>query len=225
MRACGVGSLREYAALLEANPDEADHLLDALTINVTRFFRNAPSWWRLAELLPPPRPGGQFRAWSAGCATGEEAYTLAMLLADRQGEAFTVDASDVDPACLRTGSEGRYGQATFQETPAPMLERWTEADGDGRRVIEQLRGRVRWKRHDLGTDSPPHPPYDLIACRNVVIYFTREAQDGLYHRLADALRPGGLLLLGKVELPVGTARARFQAVDLRERIYRRTDER
>jgi len=84
-----------------------------------------------------------------------------------------------------------------------------------------VRGLVRVQRHDLGRDPPPAPPYDLVICRNVVIYFERDAQERLFSLFADALRPGGLLFLGKVEMLYGPARARFVNVDGRERIYRR----
>lgn len=224
MRACNVKSIADYVSLLEERPGEVERLLETLTINVTRFFRNAVTWDRLALLLPDAvaARGGRFTAWSAGCASGEEAYTVAMLLAECMDPGgFRVDATDVDSRCLEVAREGRYGLPAFEETPTGLLERWTEPDGAGRRVRRTLRSRVRIERHDLGVPGAPHPPYDLIVCRNVVIYFERDAQEQLYTVFAEALRPGGLLLLGKVELLYGPARERFEAVDSRERIYRK----
>lgn len=228
MRACGVRTLTEYAAVLERTPDEVDRLLATLTINVTQFFRNPDAWARLAEELEL-LAGGDVRAWCAGCASGEEPYTLAMLLADlreRRGPGRSpgevrIDASDVDQRCLRAAMGATYPAASFRDAPAELVKRWTVGSGDQRRVHEDVRRLVRVIRHDLGRDEPPSPPYDLVVCRNVVIYFEREAQERLFTRFADALRPGGLLFLGKVEMLYGPARARFVNVDGRERIYRR----
>jgi chemotaxis methyl-accepting protein methylase len=231
MRACGVQSLSEYASLLDRQPGEVDRLLQALTINVTHFFRNAESWERLGGELERRAAAGQtrFAAWSAGCASGEEAYTAAMLLAmslERAGRPLStatvrVDATDVDEACLAVARLGRYPAAAFGEAPRAVMNRWTSVDGEGRRIEDPVRAVVRVLRHDLGRDPAPAPPYDLVVCRNVLIYFERNVQERLFHLFADALHPGGLLLLGKVESLYGPARERFESVDGRERLYRR----
>ncbi len=231
MRACGVTTLSEYAALLGQRPDEVTRLLDTLTINVTQFFRNPEAWARLRlELarLAAERPGW-FRAWSAGCASGEEAYTLAILVLDVWNERHPgaapapvrIDATDVDQQCLAAASDAEYAEASFREAPRPLLERYTRVQ-DGRRVVaDAVRAVVHLARHDLGRDAPPHPPYDLVVCRNVIIYFERRTQERLFGVFADALRPAGLLLLGKVETLYGPARDRFEPLDSRERLYRR----
>lgn len=228
MRACGVKTLTEYAAVLDRTPDEVDRLLATLTINVTQFFRNPGAWERLAEELDTMAEHG-IAAWSAGCASGEEPYTLAMLLADlreRRGATSAargarIDATDVDERCLQSAREAVYAPAAFADAPPALVRRWTVDQGDRRRIHETVRALVRVQRHDLGRDEPPAPPYDLVVCRNVVIYFERDAQERLFTRFADALRPGGLLFLGKVEMLYGPARTRFVNVDGRERIYRR----
>jgi chemotaxis methyl-accepting protein methylase len=228
MRACGVKTLTEYAALLGKKPEEVSRLLATLTINVTQFFRNPGAWERLAEELAITADRG-VTAWCAGCASGEEPYTLAMLLADmrersgaaRRPERVRIDATDVDEKCLQAARDAVYQPASFSEAPAAMVQRWTIEEGDRRRVHETARALVRVLRHDLGRDDPPGPPYDLVICRNVVIYFERDAQERLFMTFADALKPGGLLFLGKVEMLYGPARARFVNVDGRERIYRR----
>jgi len=228
MRACGVRTLTEYADVLDQKPDEVKRLLSALTINVTQFFRNPSAWERLAEELQILAEGG-IVAWCAGCASGEEPYTLAMLLADvrersgpaMRGRKLRVDATDVDEQCLATAREAVYSPASFSEASPVMVERWTIDEGEKRRIHETVRSLVQVHRHDLGRDPPPAPPYDLVICRNVVIYFERDAQERLFSLFADALRPGGLLFLGKVEMLYGPARARFENVDGRERLYRR----
>jgi chemotaxis methyl-accepting protein methylase len=228
MRACGVRTLTEYASVLERKPDEVLRLLATLTINVTQFFRNSTAWERLATELELMAEGG-VTAWCAGCASGEEPYTLAMLLADirerssaaRRPRQLRVDATDVDERCLEAAKEALYLPASFAEAPPAMVKRWTIDEGEKRRIHETVRSLVRVLRHDLGRDPAPAPPYDLVICRNVVIYFERDAQERLFSLFADALRPGGLLFLGKVEMLYGPARARFVNVDGRERIYRR----
>ena len=228
MRACGVKTMVEYAAVLEKQPEEVSRLLATLTINVTQFFRNPESWERLAEELEIVAEDG-LSAWCAGCASGEEPYTLAMLLADlrerrglsRPARSVRIDATDIDERCLQVAKDATYAPGSFSEAPPGMVERWTVEAGEQRRVHETVRGLVRILRHDLGRDAAPLPPYDLVICRNVVIYFERDAQERLFSLFAEALRPGGLLFLGKVEMLYGPARARFVNVDGRERIYRR----
>ena len=228
MRACGVKTLAEYAAVLDQMPDEVGRLLATLTINVTQFFRNPEAWERLAEELEIMAEDG-IAAWCAGCSSGEEPYTLAMLLADlreRRGTSRPVrgariDATDVDERCLQAAKDAVYAPSSFTEAPPAMVKRWTVDRGAELGMHETVRALVRVQRHDLGRDPPPAPPYDLVICRNVVIYFERDAQERLFSLFADALRPGGLLFLGKVEMLYGPARARFEIVDGRERIYRR----
>ena len=229
MRACGVHSFDAYRQLLDREAGEVDRLLDALTINVTRFYRNPETWARLAaDYLPPLLAArrGVVRAWSAGCASGEEPYTLAMLLADLAPRGAdlarcVIDASDLDRASLERARAGVYPPQAFLETPPALVERHTRPADGQRVVIERVRRLVRFHRHDLIEDAAPAPPYDLVLCRNVVIYFDRATQERLFLRFADSLVPGGLLVLGKVETLLGAARERLELLDPRERIYRR----
>jgi chemotaxis protein methyltransferase CheR len=231
MRACGVHTYAEYQAVLARTPGEYEHLKDALTINVTRFFRNAETWQRLAaDYLPAllARVPGTIRVWSAGCSSGEEAYGLAILVADaamaggdRRGlERVHVDATDIDRRSLERATEGRYRAEALSETPPDILARHFETEPDGWRVAAGVRRRVRVRRHDLCREPPPGT-FHLIVCRNVVIYFERPVQERLFDAFADTLLPDGLLVLGKVETLFGPARERLQLVDPRERIYRR----
>lgn len=223
MRACGAATLTDYAGVVEREPLERERLLAALTINVTQFFRNPEVWQRLEKALPDaPARVGRLAAWSAGCASGEEAWTLAMVLATvRPTDRFRIDATDVDPEALGAARTGRYPEAAFAGAPDGMVARWTEPLGRERGIIAPLREAVSFRAHDLGRQSPPHHPYDIIVCRNVLIYFSREVQTRLLCDFADALHPGGLLLLGMVESLPATARDRFEAVAVRERLFRR----
>jgi chemotaxis methyl-accepting protein methylase len=231
MRACGVHSYADYQAVLTRTPEEYEHLKDTLTINVTRFFRNAETWQRLAADHVPAllaHFAGVLRVWSAGCSSGEEAYGLAILVADAAGaagdprglERVQVDATDIDRKSLERAAEARYRGDALLETPPEVVARYFEAEADGWRLRPAVRRRVRVRRHDLGREPPPGT-FHLIVCRNVVIYFERPMQERLFQSFADALLPEGLLVLGKVETLLGPARERLQLVDPRERIYRR----
>jgi chemotaxis protein methyltransferase CheR len=231
MRACGVQSYTDYQAVLDSNPAEYERLKDAITINVTRFYRNADTWNLLRTLLHEvcADERAEVRAWSAGCSSGEEAYTLAILIADyleREGKPewlgrVTVDATDIDRQCLERAQEARYSREALAETPAELVTRYFEKVGNECRVVERVRRRVVVRAQNLSSDPPPRSNYHLILCRNVVIYFGRSAQERVFTTFADALAPGGLLVLGKVETLFGPARERLTLLDPRERVYRR----
>jgi len=215
MRARGVHTYEDYGNLLDGDAHEYQELLDALTINVTKFFRNVETWNALKPYvvkLASARP--RLRTWSAGCASGEEPYTIAVLLAEAHADGF-VDATDVDRLSLERTRQAKYPDSAFTEMPAILKHRYFR-DGQPTPLVREL---VRVLAHDLTRQPPPHPPYDLIVCRNVVIYFERQAQERLFQVFVDALAPGGVLLLGKVETLFGPARGRLTLVDPRERIY------
>lgn len=231
MRACGVATVGEYVTRLDRDPAELERLLDALTINVTAGFRNPEAWDRLGrELRTLPVDGNRpLTAWSAGCATGEEAWSLALLLARTllsrghrlDPSSLRVDATDVDPAAVASAAAGRYPASAFAAAPPGFLDGWTAPSGPLHLFSDRLRPLLRFEVRDLGRDRPPASGYDLIVCRNVLIYFEPSAQGRVLEQFADALRPGGLLFLGKVESVMGTARRRFVPVDIRERLFRR----
>jgi chemotaxis protein methyltransferase CheR len=236
MRACGAQTYADYGALLDRSPGELERLKDALTINVTRFYRNAETWNLLRRAVVPAlaeREPGELRVWSAGCASGEEAYTAAMLFADHFDELgrperlvrLTVDATDIDRVSLERASAGLYRPEALAELPAPYIDRYFEhagADaGAGYAVAPRLRRQVCVRSHDLSRAAAPRAGYHLILCRNVVIYFDRPTQEQLLLRFADALAPGGYLVLGKVETLLGVARGRLSLVDARERLFQR----
>jgi len=217
MRARGVHTYDDYSRLLDQDPREYQELLDALTINVTKFYRNAETWQALRpylQRLAEQRPSLPLRIWSAGCATGEEPYTIAVLLAALSAPG-TIDATDVDRVSLERTAAAAYPDTAFTEMPADLRRRYFA----GGRPLPAIRDVVRVLPHDLLREAPPRPPYDLIVCRNVVIYFERQAQERLFETFVNALTPGGVLLLGKVETLLGPARERLQLVDPRERIY------
>lgn len=232
MRACGVHTYEDYRAVLRQSPEEYERLKDALTINVTRFYRNQETWDALrTRFLPPLWESrlGWLEAWSAGCSSGEEPYTLAMIVAalcverarDSWIDRLSVLATDIDRASLEQADAAVYRLDAFQETPPPLVERYTRTTDRGIVIAPELRRRVTVRRFDLSGDAAPAAAYDIVMCRNVVIYFDRPTQERLFAAFAAALRPGGLLVLGKVETLLGPARDRLELADARERIYRR----
>lgn len=233
MRARGVHSFEDYSRVLDQDPREYDRLLDALTINVTKFFRNTEAWTALTPYLQARWRAreGRLVVWSAGCASGEEPYTIAIVLAEtarRTGTAgwlprARVLASDLDRESLERARAARYPASAFSEMPLELQRTYLRAAApDGTRTpVERIRRAVSVLRHDLTRDRPPEDALDLIVCRNVVIYFDRSTQERLFSLFASTLRPDGLLVLGKVETLLGPARDQLTLEDPRERIYRR----
>ncbi len=232
MRATGVHTVADYARALDADPREYERLLDALTINVTKLFRNPEAFAAIERAVVPALwalPAPALRVWSAGCASGEEVYSLAALFhrhAERQGLAAGVArrvrvlGTDIDRESLERADAGVYGETAFADAPADLRERYFSA-GFPSAVAPELRPMVAFERRDLLREAPPEGGHHLVVCRNVVIYFDRPTQEALFMRFHEALAPGGYLVLGKVETLLGPARARFAAVDARERIFRR----
>lgn len=229
MRAKGVHTYAEYAALLSRSPEEYDHLVTTLAINVTKFFRNPETYAVLREKVVAPlwARGTPVRVWSAGCASGEEPYGLSILFHEAAGQGFPVrnrvriDATDLDPGALDDLRRASYGPQAVEDLPQDLLARYF-TPGPPFRLDPRIAACVRSIRHDLTREPAPAPPYDLVVCRNVVIYFDRPMQERLFSAFADALVPGGFLLLGKVETLFGPVRDRLAFVDPRERLYRRS---
>lgn len=200
----GISSLDDYVALLRTDPAELDALLDRITINVSQLFRNPEQWERLASSVVPElaaAPGGRIRAWSAGCSFGAEAYSLAATVSSTSPSAqLTVRASDIDRRILQAAGRGEFSEADARTAPPAMLRDHFEQLPDGSwRASERLRDAVSFHREDLLASEPARASFDLVLCRNVVIYFTPEARALVHERLARSLRPGGILVIGSTE--------------------------
>ena len=231
MRARGVHSYAEYARVLDADQAEYDRLLDALTINVTKLFRNWETYTVLRERIVPALvalPDPVINVWSAGCSSGEEPYSLAALFhehAERNGTSAIAErrvrvlGSDIDARSLEAAERGTFEESDFSETPRELRCRYFAPEAPFT-IAPEVRRMVRFERRDLLAEAPPPGPLHLICCRNVLIYFDRETQERLFQKFRDALAPTGYLVLGKVETLLGAARTRFAAVDGRERIFR-----
>ena len=231
MRARGVHTYDDYARLLDVDTAEYDRLLDALTINVTKLFRNWEAWDALARRVVPElwsREMEAIRVWSAGCSSGHEPHSLAILFHRHAAEEgmlrqigrVRVLGTDIDRSCLAAAQRGEYIEADFADTPPELRERYFTTSAPFT-VAPAIRSMVRVEHRDLLTSPPEPASCDLLVCRNVLIYFDRDTQIRLFDMFSEVLAPGGYLMLGKVETLLGASRGRFTPVDARERIFAR----
>lgn len=208
MTAVGVDSIAEYRRYIDGQPDEVQRLVANFLIKVTEFFRDPEVFTYLSEqvlpeLIAEARTRGELRIWSAGCATGEEAYSLAMLVADALGDELgslpvRIFATDVSPDAVEFARRGIYPESALADVaPDVRARHFLKVDG-GYEVRKAVRSMVIFGEHDLGYRAP-FPRIDLVLCRNVLIYFTPELQRRALQRFVFALRRGGYLVLGKSE--------------------------
>jgi two-component system CheB/CheR fusion protein len=218
--------LATYAAFLRANPDEARALLKDLLISVTNFFRDREAFEALAQDVVPKLfagkgAGDQLRVWVAGCATGEEAYSVAMLLAEHaetlpQPPGLQVFATDIDEDAVAAAREGFYTLNDAADVSPERLRRFFAKDREGFRVRRELREMVLFAHHNLIKD-PPFSHLDLVSCRNLLIYLNRPAQEQIMNVFHFGLRPGGFLFLGGSEATDATDL--FALADKEHHIY------
>jgi chemotaxis protein methyltransferase CheR len=194
-----------FAAFFEAFSKDKSlfyEFLDRMTINVSEFWRNPNRWEVLRDIILPELAGGSprgLKVWSAACSTGEEPYTLAMIL-DGKGllDASKLVATDIDEGALAKAKQGLYMERSLKDVPQDVAARYFTQDGALFKFSELLKKKVEFRKQNLLLD-PFEKGHDLIVCRNVMIYFTEEAKSKLYHKFAEALRPGGYLFVGSTE--------------------------
>jgi two-component system, chemotaxis family, CheB/CheR fusion protein len=231
--ATNCSTLEEYQGYLRRNRDEHFQLINSFLIKVTEFFRDPELFEHLKEHVIPElienarQRGNQLRMWSAGCATGEEAYSLGILIAEALGDEisrFTVRifATDIDESAVNFARRGVYPAAALKDVPEELVERYFSSVDGEYEISKQVRSMVVFGQHDLAQRSP-FPSIDLILCRNVLIYFTGDLQRRALQLFAYSLRNGGHHVLGKSEStsPLGEY---FDVVDNRLKIYRRQGE-
>ncbi|MFL5562190.1 MAG: CheR family methyltransferase [Gemmatimonadaceae bacterium] len=231
MRARGVHTFSDYARVLDGDSVEWDKLMDALTINVTKLFRNWETYGMLADHIVPglwAAHHDQIKVWSAGCSSGEEPYSLATLFhraGERSGRLATpqrvrILGTDIDRRSLDAAARASFDEDAFADTPKEYRDRYF-TPGYPATVLPAIKSLVALERRDLLLEEPPSGGFHMVVCRNVLIYFDRESQEMLFQRFHDALLPGGVLVLGKVETLLGNIRNKFAAIEARERIYRK----
>ncbi|MGB9720021.1 MAG: CheR family methyltransferase [bacterium] len=225
MRALGFNEFSQYHDYLINNPEEFGKLLDTLTIKLSYFFRNSETFEYLKnEIMPRLAENEQITIWSAGCAQGEEPYSLAIIAAESNIlEKLVIYATDIDEQALMKARQGTYPSLVFQYTPKPYIEKYFIKCSDGYQIKDNLKSVIQFSHLDL-FDNFPFGLCNLIMCRNVLIYMDRSAQSTLVRKLYETLKPGGYLVIGKVELLLGIPEAKlFEIVNRSERVYQKID--
>ncbi|MGN6380540.1 MAG: CheR family methyltransferase [Gaiellales bacterium] len=228
MRDLGIEGYEQYLDYLQANADEFTRLFNTILINVTSFFRDEETWTYLRneiipEVVQDGDRNGSIRVWSAGCASGQEPFSVAMLLAERLGiDGFArrvkIYATDVDDEALAEGRRAEFTDRQVQTVPPDILERYFEPVGQRFSIRKELRRSVVFGRHNLATDAPISK-IDLLLCRNTLMYFSSPLQTYILDGFHFALNPNGYLVLGKSEVMLSRT-DRFQPLDLKRRVFR-----
>ncbi len=226
LQAVGAAGFTEYQDYLEVHPEEFPTLFNTILINVTSFFRDRGAWKYLAEEVVPSLVAGKgpqdaVRVWSAGCASGEEAYSLAMVLAEALGPGFAerakIYATDADEDALVAARSGVYGPAALENVPEELRDKYFEQTGEGFRFKNDPRRALIFGRHDITRDAPISH-LDLLVCRNTLMYFNAEAQSKILERFHFALLETGYLFLGRAEMLLTHADL-FRPVSLGHRVF------
>lgn len=234
LRHLNLTNFTSYCDLLDSprGESERDALIAEMTTNVTRFFREEHHFQAFETAILPgltarARSGERIRIWSAGCSTGEEAYSIAMALLDRCPEAPRLDigilATDINPIVLETAREGRYQSAMLDAVPPARRKRYFDSAAGSPGISEardQLRGLVTFEPLNLVAAWPMRGLFDVVFCRNVAIYFDAATQERLWARFASVIRPGGTLFIGHSETMPRSVSGLFDSVGTTQ--YRRT---
>jgi two-component system CheB/CheR fusion protein len=229
MQQAGAASYAEYLDLLETQPDEFTALFNTILINVTGFFRDPDAWNHLRDdalpaVLAELKPTDPIRVWSAGCASGEEAYTIAIILAELLGsdqfrDRVKIYATDVDEEALSQGRHATYSEAAVKGVPPELRDHYFEQQGQRYSFRTDLRRAVIFGRNDLVQDAPISRVH-LLVCRNTLMYFNAETQARIVNRFHFAMHDEALLFLGKAEMLLSHSEL-FKPLDLKRRLFRR----
>jgi len=237
LRATRTASYQQYTEVLDADPNEYTKLIDNLTIQVTEFFRNPEAWQILREQVIPKiieetknneimnessKP--RLRIWCAGCATGEEVYSVAILIDQLLGKKrndFEMDiwGTDIDTESLTRSEQAEYKPDTVKSVPQDILNRYFDCPGNFK-TKSRIHNWAHFRSHDLVLDEPLKQ-MDMIICRNVAIYFSRSLQEKVFMDFYNGLNNKGHLFLGKAETLVGPAKEKFGVINKRWKIYQK----
>jgi len=232
--AAGAKSYIDYMRFLDAHPEEYNLFANYLTIKVSRFFRSRYTFQQMATRILPELPSNKvkqrdfsLRFWSAGCARGEEPYSIAIMLADFLGEScadfnISIHASDISFPDLKRLQSGIFPAAEVEDLPRSILDRYFVSDGDNYEVMPDIRHTVHFFHLDLAAaDGRALPGMDCIFCCNVLIYFQRQLQERVLDRLYRSLAVPGYLVLGEVETPTITLLQKLECLDSKAKIYKK----
>lgn len=226
-----VTDFAEYIDYLEVHPDEFKELLNTILINVTSFFRDKEAWEYLdkavlPEILSTKESDDVIRVWSAGCASGEEPFSLLMLIAEHLGGVEQINrikiyATDIDEDALSEARAAKFSESAMENVPEALREKYFNCQGTTYSVKLDVRRAVIFGRHDLVKDAPI-PKLDLLVCRNALMYMNIDTQSHILPRFHFALNDSGYLFLGKAELML-TDSVLFQPIDIKNRIFKKTE--
>jgi chemotaxis protein methyltransferase CheR len=226
LRATGTKTYRQYVRYLQKNPAECNLVIDNLVINYTTFFRDRDVYVYLEKtVLPELFKSREVKIWSAGCATGEEPYSLAILVHELLGKRLpsykvTILASDLDEDALAKAAKAEYGRKQLTGVEDSLIDKYFSSDGESYRVKDFVKRLVRFEKHDLMKPSL-QKRFDLILCRNVMIFFSRESQQQVHMHFCNVLRDGGYLVIGKAEVLSGNVSEKFSCTDVNCRVYQK----
>ncbi|GLX68975.1 CheR family methyltransferase [Paenibacillus glycanilyticus] len=211
----GHETFEAYWRAIEHNRSLLTEFLDRMTINVSEFWRNPNRWEVLQSRFLPEMMGrsDKLKVWSAACSTGEEPYTIAMIMSELGAlHKASITATDLDAVVLDKAKEGLYLERALRDVPAAYRQKYFQQEHGMFAVTDKLKNAISFKQQNLLHDAFDHS-YDLIICRNVMIYFTEEAKHLLYQKFAQALRPGGLLFVGSTEQIFSPSQYGFESAD------------
>ncbi len=231
LRAAKLNSYSDYLLVLMENPEEYDKLFETLCINVSEFFRDPEVWEAMQSLFQnmirhkKTEHNPSIRIWSAGCANGEEPYSIAIMLKEiLLGEyancRIEIASTDVDPKCMKFAQKGVYLKASLKNVSKELLNKYFTPEEDGFKIKDEIKQLMNFSYLDL-TSPELIKNTDIIFCRNVFIYFDNNLQKQLLIKFYNALRPKGYLVMGKSETLIHEAKEIFEGIDLNARIYRR----
>lgn len=227
LRATGTNSYGRYLIYLRKNPDEVNNLLNDLTVNFTMFFRDIDVYNYLEHILLPKlfKTGHKIKIWSAGCATGEEPYSLAILVHkvlknELKKYWVTIIASDIDKEALAKAQNGEFQEKQLSNLDSSMIKEFFTKNQENYQIKSEVKKLIHFEQVDLMAPSL-HSNIDLILCRNVMIYFSRESQQKIHMNFYNALRNGGYFISGKSEILTGEPATKFTSVDNRARVYQK----
>ena len=197
----GYRSFRDYYKDIQNSPEVLNEFLDRMTINVSEFYRNAKRWEVLEKKILPNllESKKKLKIWSAACSTGEEPYTISMVLSDFLPlDKIEILATDLDENVLARAKYGIYPERSLNEVPEAKKKKYFVAEGGGYRVRDEIKRTVTFKKHNLLADRF-EGDFDLVVCRNVLIYFTEEAKTLLYKKFSASIKSGGVFFVGSTE--------------------------
>lgn len=197
----GYRSFQDFFEAIDRDREVLNEFLDRMTINVSEFYRNRKRWEVLEKKLIPKllEKNRRLKIWSAACSTGEEPYTIAMIMSNFMPlSQVQILATDIDENAIARAKLGIYPERSLNEVPEEMKRKYFTKDGNQYIIADEIKKTVTFKKHNLLSD-PFGGPFDLIVCRNVLIYFTEEAKDKLYKKFSAALNHGGIFFVGSTE--------------------------